>query len=129
MTQTLFPTLRYRDAPAALAFLESAFGFRTTARHDGDGGAVHHAEVTDGTNHLMLGSISSGADGRLDLPAGTGSLYVVIDDPDERFARATAAGAEVVRPLGDTDYGSREFTVRDPEGNSWSFGTYRPEAP
>ncbi|MFR9750988.1 VOC family protein [Nocardia sp. 004] len=45
-------------------------------------------------------------------------------DPDALFARATAAGAEVVRDLRDEDYGSRGFTVRDPEGNLWSFGTY-----
>ncbi len=42
-------------------------------------------------------------------------------------ARATAAGAEVVRELKDEDYGSRGFSVRDPEGNLWSFGTYRGE--
>jgi uncharacterized glyoxalase superfamily protein PhnB len=28
--------------------------------------------------------------------------------------------------LTDTDYGSRDFAVRDPEGNHWYFGTYRP---
>ena len=38
-----------------------------------------------------------------------------------------AAGAEIVMDLHDTDYGSREYMVRDPEGNLWSFGTYRPD--
>ncbi len=56
---------------------------------------------------------------------GSNSVYAVTDDPDGLCARALAAGAEVVRPLQDTDYGSREFSVRDPEGNRWSFGTYR----
>jgi len=28
--------------------------------------------------------------------------------------------------LHDTDYGSRDYAARDPEGNVWSFGTYRP---
>jgi uncharacterized glyoxalase superfamily protein PhnB len=51
----------------------------------------------------------------------------VTDDPDGLFARATAAGAEVLAGLHDTDYGSRDFAVRDPEGNRWSFGTYRGE--
>ncbi|MGB9280034.1 MAG: VOC family protein [Pseudonocardiaceae bacterium] len=41
------------------------------------------------------------------------------------FERATIAGAEVVRGLKDEDYGSRGFTVRDPEGTLWSFGSYR----
>jgi uncharacterized glyoxalase superfamily protein PhnB len=56
---------------------------------------------------------------------GNDSVYVVCDDPDALFARAQSAGAEVVRPLRDEDYGSRGFTVRDPEGTLWSFGTYR----
>jgi uncharacterized glyoxalase superfamily protein PhnB len=54
-------------------------------------------------------------------------VYIVCDDPDSLFERATGAGAEVVRGLRDEDYGSRGFTVRDPEGNLWSFGTYRGE--
>ncbi|MGH9279492.1 MAG: VOC family protein, partial [Acidimicrobiales bacterium] len=48
-------------------------------------------------------------------------------DPDTLYKRATEAGAEVVRGLEDADYGSRGFTVTDPEGNLWSFGTYRGE--
>lgn len=59
------------------------------------------------------------------MKPGNASLYVVTDQPDALFERATAAGAEVVRGLKDEDYGSRGFTVRDPEGNHWSFGTYR----
>jgi uncharacterized glyoxalase superfamily protein PhnB len=56
---------------------------------------------------------------------GSDAVYIVCDDPDSLFARATAAGAVVVRGLVDEDYGSRGFTVSDPEGNLWSFGTYR----
>jgi uncharacterized glyoxalase superfamily protein PhnB len=52
---------------------------------------------------------------------------VVTDHPDEVHERAIAAGAELIRPLQDEDYGSRGFTVADPEGNLWSFGTYRGE--
>ncbi|MFD5397144.1 VOC family protein [Streptomyces sp. NPDC127097] len=53
--------------------------------------------------------------------------WVRTDRPDEVCARARAAGAEIIEELSDTDYGSREFGVRDPEGNLWSFGTYRGE--
>jgi uncharacterized glyoxalase superfamily protein PhnB len=54
-------------------------------------------------------------------------VYVIVDERiDEHYERAVAAGAEVVRPIHDTDYGSRDYIVRDPEGNLWSFGTYRP---
>ena len=60
-------------------------------------------------------------------PAST--LYLSSTTPTPAYDRARAAGAEIVRGLTDHDYGSREFTARDPEGNLWSFGTYRPAAP
>jgi len=53
-------------------------------------------------------------------------VYVYVEDVDAHHARARAAGAEIVRPLQDTDYGSREYSVRDLEGHLWSFGTYHP---
>ena len=51
---------------------------------------------------------------------------MVAENPDAHHERAVAAGAKLVRPLEDTGYGSREYSVRDPEGNLWSFGTYDP---
>jgi uncharacterized glyoxalase superfamily protein PhnB len=53
---------------------------------------------------------------------------VVTDDPDGLHDRALKAGATIVQELRETDYGSRDFAARDPEGNLWSFGTYRGEA-
>jgi uncharacterized glyoxalase superfamily protein PhnB len=50
-----------------------------------------------------------------------------VDDIDAYWKRATEAGADVTRELADTDYGSRDFAIRDPEGNSFSLGTYRPQ--
>ena len=52
--------------------------------------------------------------------------YIGVDGTDALFERAKAAGAAVVREPFDTDYGSRDFTVRDPEGNLWMVGTYDP---
>ena len=60
-------------------------------------------------------------------PPGTGAVYVAVPDVDRLHERARAAGAEIVMEPFDTDYGSRDFAARDPEGNLWSFGTYRPE--
>jgi uncharacterized glyoxalase superfamily protein PhnB len=42
------------------------------------------------------------------------------------FERHAVSDAQIERELTDQDYGSREYTARDPEGNLWSFGTYRP---
>ena len=55
-------------------------------------------------------------------------MYVALDDTDAHHARAAEAGAEIVRAPFDTDYGSRDYAAKDPEGNIWAFGTYRPEA-
>jgi uncharacterized glyoxalase superfamily protein PhnB len=124
----VWPTLRYRDAVAAIEFLESAFGFEPRAVHmsDADPSVVEHAELDWPLGGaIMLGTSRESTD----WPAspGTGATYVVTDQPDDLFKRATDAGAEVVRALGDEDYGSRDFVVRDPEGNLWSFGTYAGE--
>ena len=63
---------------------------------------------------------------RVPSAQGVTVVYVAVDDPDAHHERATAAGAEIVMPPTNMDYGSREYAARDPEGNVWSFGTYRP---
>ena len=121
-----YPTLKYRDAHAAIAWLERAFGFTTKESHEGADGTVAHAELQAGDGIIMLGTEPDGGDPRFGRHAGQNWVYAVVEDPDALHERAVAAGAEVVRELEDTDYGSREFSARDPEGNLWSFGTYRP---
>jgi uncharacterized glyoxalase superfamily protein PhnB len=108
-----------------MEFLEKGFGFEPRAVHDGENGAVAHAELGLGAEVIMLSSSSEGND-RFNQAVGNYSLYVVVDDPDVHHARAKDAGAEIVLGLKDEDYGSRGYTARDPEGNLWSFGTYRP---
>lgn len=120
------PVLKYRDAHAAIDWLEQAFGFERHAVHEGPDGAVAHAEMRHGSGVVMLGS--EGDDpGRFGHHAAQGWIYVAVDDPDTHYERAKAAGAEIVMELTDQDYGSRDYSARDPEGNLWSFGTYRPQ--
>jgi uncharacterized glyoxalase superfamily protein PhnB len=131
MAQTIFPSFTYEDAEAAIGWLGAALGFEPQAVHRDDAGTVAHAELRLGDQMIMLGTARSPDPlGRVG-PARAGGVtcltYIAIDDPDALFQRATGAGAEVVMPLTDTDYGSRDFSVRDPEGHVWSFGTYRPE--
>jgi uncharacterized glyoxalase superfamily protein PhnB len=57
----------------------------------------------------------------------THGIYVVVDDIDAHYARAKAAGADITVELKRTDYGSCDYTARDPEGFVWNFGTYDPE--
>jgi len=75
----------------------------------------------------MLGSQGVGDDGGFGDRTGQAWLYVVVEDADAHHAQATAAGAQIYRELEDQDYGSRDFSARDLEGNLWSFGTYGPE--
>jgi uncharacterized glyoxalase superfamily protein PhnB len=120
---TVYPTLSYDDAQAAADFLGSAFGAEQHAVYTDDKGTIHHAEFRFGNGMVMFGS------SRPDIEATRGAgggIYIVIDDPDEHCARARGAGAEIVSDLHDTEYGSREYSARDPEGNMWHFGTYQP---
>jgi uncharacterized glyoxalase superfamily protein PhnB len=119
-TPNIYPFLRYADADAALAWLGRAFGFREHAVYrsgQDDTGPIQHAEISLGPGIVMLG--------QGDDPADRG-IYVAVEDADAHYERAKAAGAEIVRAIEDTPYGSREYTARDPEGNVWSFGTYQP---
>ena len=124
-TTTIWPALRYRDAPAAIRFLVEAFGFEEAVSYPGnDESTISHAELHwPAGGGVMLGSAREDSV-IAELPPGTGSIYVVTENPDALYDRARNAGARVVRELHDEDYGSREFTVRDPEGVYWSFGTY-----
>ena len=123
----VWPTLRAADARKLIAFLVEAFGFDEVIVI-GDGDTVNHAELAwPPGGGIMLGSARNDEHDPWDVRPGSAGLYAVTDDPDALYARAVAAGAEVIRELNDTDYGSREFSVRDPEGNRWSFGTYRGE--
>ena len=127
----IFPALRYEEAAAAIDWLEGTFGFQQEAVHRDDDGTVRHAELRLGAGLIMLGQYSDEGwmgGNRADPLASTLSLYVVVDDPDAHHRRATAAGAQIVRELTDQDYGSREYSARDLEGNLWSFGTYDPYA-
>ena len=117
----VWPTVRARDAERLLAFLTVAFGFEEVVVYR-EGNLVEHAELAwPQGGGVMLGSVRPGAPGG----PGTLSAYVACDDPDALCARAEEAGAVIEAGLHDTDYGSRDFSVRDPEGNHWSFGTYR----
>ena len=129
---TIIPAMRYRDANAAIDWLCNVFGFQRHAVYPGPGNTVGHAELTLGSGMIMLGSEKDDEYGRgFKSPSELGdnetrSTYIIVSDADEVYQRAKAAGGKIVRELQNTDYGSREFTVKDHEGHSWSVGTYNP---
>jgi uncharacterized glyoxalase superfamily protein PhnB len=130
---SVIPALQYDDAKAAIEFLCKAFGFEKNAVYEGHGGSVEHAQLVLGNGMIMLGSAKDTEYGKLlrrprDAGGVTMSVYVVVDDADAHFARAKAAGAEIVREPVTQDYGGRDYTCKDPEGHVWTFGTYDPMA-
>jgi uncharacterized glyoxalase superfamily protein PhnB len=131
-TATVIPTMRYRDAPAAIEWLCRAFGFEKHLVVPGDGGTIAHAQLTFGNGMIMLGSAHDDEYGKLVQPprgpagACTQSPYIIVADADAHYRQAVAAGARIVIDIKDEDYGGRGYTCRDPEGQIWNFGTYDP---
>ncbi len=132
IAQAVYPAVRYANAKAAIAWLTSVLGFREHEVCTGVGDRIDHAELAIAGNLIMLGTTKDGAAPNARTPDGaTVTMYIAFDTPadvDARYARAKAAGAHILREITDTDYGSHEFSVSDPEGHVWSFGTYRPQA-
>jgi uncharacterized glyoxalase superfamily protein PhnB len=133
-SSTVIPALRYHDAPAAIEWLCGVIGFSRHAVFEGENGTIGHAELTLNGGMIMLGSAKDDEHShRFKSPdeldgVETRGVYIVVRDVEAVHARAVAAGAPIIRPLQDTPYGSREFAVRDPEGHTWSVGTYDPWA-
>ncbi len=123
---TVWGTFQARDAHAIIDFLVS-LGFEKTAVYEDpdDARTVMHSELNwpEGGG-VMCGSKTSKP---WSQEPGTAGFYVVTADPQGVHDRAVAAGAEITRELNSPPYGGLEFGLRDPEGNHWSFGSYRGE--
>jgi uncharacterized glyoxalase superfamily protein PhnB len=130
VSSNIYPSLFYNDAPAAIEWLCHAFGFKSRLVVPGADGTVMHAELSLGPGVIMVSSAKP--DSHWVSPQGLRgihqSLCIQVDDPDLHFARAEAAGAVIIRPLRDEEYGARGYMARDPEGHHWYFSTYRPGA-
>ncbi|WP_286260354.1 VOC family protein [Streptomyces graminofaciens] len=125
---SIYPTVLYADAKAAIKLLTEGLGFSELSVYEDEDGAVLHAELVQGNGAVMLGS--KGRGGVFDTAmkgAGPAGVYIVVDDVDAHHRRAVEHGVEILMPPTDQDYGSRDYMARDVEGNVWSFGTYAPD--
>jgi uncharacterized glyoxalase superfamily protein PhnB len=133
-TPKIIPTLRYRDARAAIDWLCDAFDFEAELVVPGDGDSIAHAQLTFAGGMVMLGSAVDGPYGDYVKPpidadaVCTQSAYIIIKDVDTHYTRVVAAGARIIVALEDQDHGGRAYTCRDPEGHIWNFGSYDPWA-
>jgi PhnB protein len=125
------PYLIVKGAAQAIAFYEKAFGAEELYRMPMPDGRVGHAELRLGDSRIMLadehpevGALSPGSVGGTPV-----TIHLYVEDVDEIFARATAAGARVTRPLADQFYGDRLGVLTDPFGHVWSVATHREDVP
>ena len=123
--QRFTPMIVYTDAPAALEFLATAFGFAERFRMDMPDGSVGHAEVGLGDEVVMVASEwhVGGVVSPQRLEAVHAQIHVRVDDVDAHFARARAAGATIATEPADQEYGERTYRAIDPEGHRWIFGS------
>lgn len=124
-TQAVQPYLLYEDTGTAVDWLCDAFGLVERFRLADEAGAVNHAEVVIGGDHvIMLGSPG----GDYQSPANSGhvhsQVYVYVDDVDAHFAQAKAAGATILEEPADQFYGDRRYGALDLEGHQWYFATH-----
>jgi len=129
----IIPCLAYKDAPAAIEWLCNAFGFEKHLIVPGEDDTIAHAELTLGNIMIMTGSMQNGTEFSklIKHPSDIGgfqtqSPYIVIEEIDDHYARAKAAGAKIVIDLKAEDYGGKNYSCYDLEGHLWNFGSYDP---
>lgn len=116
------PYLLYEDVDKALKFLSKAFGFRKCgADLLGSDGKFNHAAMRLGDDTVMMGRPGRGYRNPKRLGHVTQNLYVTVANLDRHFARAKRAGATILEPPTNTEYGHRRYGVADPEGHVWYF--------
>lgn len=129
---SIIPTVRYRDVPAAIAWLQNAFGFETHRLVKGAKGPVVYGELKFGSGMVMIAPVQETPFGKLMVqPDEIGGVetqicYLFVDDAPAHLARAKAAGAEIVLDIERSANGDRGYSCRDLEGHVWNFGTHNP---
>lgn len=127
VSKSVWPIINCADARALIEFLgDLGFERRLVVPEHGD--VVEHAQLSWPEGGGVMLSSAGRADNEFAArPVGAASIYVVTDDPRAVLKRAEVRGARLVQELREEDYGSLGFSIADPEGNLWSFGTYRGE--
>lgn len=99
------------DIEKAIEFYTENFGFEVDFRH----GAYVGLSVGDVCLHLSSFYPYKNN-------TGHGNLYIFFEEVDDLYNRLVKAGVEFYFPIGDRDYGMRDFSVKDPDGNQIGLG-------
>jgi uncharacterized glyoxalase superfamily protein PhnB len=119
----LIPVVPYEDIRAGHDFLVEVLGLESAGLVEDGEGTVVHGEVRAGSRRIWLHAAAAGLTTPSTTNPATAGIVVHVADVDAHFARAKAAGADIVREPTDEDYGQREYGVRDPEGHPWYVAT------
>ncbi len=126
---TATPYLIVSGAAQALDFYKNVFGATELLRMAGPDGRVAHAEIKIGDSVIMLADEAHGYRSPRSLGGAGVSTLLYVQDVDDCFSRAVAAGAKVQRPLANQFYGDRSGTVEDPFGHVWTIATHVEDVP
>lgn len=123
---SITPYLIIKGAAGAIDFYKRVFGATELMRMPDPSGKIGHAEIMIGDSHIMLADEYPEMGHRSPQTLGGAgvSLMIYLDDVDEVYKRALAAGAKQVQPLKDQFYGDRSGTVQDPYGHVWTIATH-----
>lgn len=120
----VFPYLMVRDAKAAIAFYQQAFGATELFRLVEPSGRIGHAELQLGPAVLMVCDEfpEYGMVGPQREQFTGCTIHLHVDNADAMAERAAAAGATILMPPTDQFYGERSCRLRDPFGHAWLLG-------
>jgi PhnB protein len=121
------PYLIVKGAARALEFYKKAFNAQELYRMDAPGGIIGHAEIQIGDSRIMLSDEypEMGARSPETLGGSPVGLCIYVENVDELFKQAVAAGGKEERPVKDQFYGDRSGTLRDPFGHQWTIATHK----
>ena len=131
-SSTIISGMRYKDAPSAINWLCNAFGFKEHLIIPDEDNMIVHAQLTIGHGMIMVGSLIDDEFIKHQKPPSSldgynsQSPYIIVEDIDKHYNRAVEAGAEVIIPLKEQEYGGKLYSCKNPEGYLWHFGSYNP---
>jgi PhnB protein len=123
---TVTPYMTIKNASDAIEFYKEAFGAAEVFRWADPDGRVRHAEVVIGDSPVMLTDEAPefGMTGPQSLGGSPVHVFLYVEDVDEIFGRAIAAGATELMPVEDSEDGDRRGGITDPFGHVWYIGTH-----
>ena len=121
---TVVPHLSIRGAKKAIEFYKSAFGAEVVMLMPMGPDLIGYADLKIHGSHLYLADAMPGwgpVKSPRELKGTSVTMHLWVEDVDAVFARAVAAGAKVVMPVGDQFWGDRYGMVSDPFGHTWAI--------